>query len=92
MEDCTLKENSRLIDQMLITSLLFVFVNFFLKSLVYIIWQNEVNWLSKIRHQNVIKLLGHCIHGETRFLVYEMMQNGSLESQLHGTIFLSFVV
>ncbi|XP_031745272.1 probable receptor-like protein kinase At1g80640 isoform X2 [Cucumis sativus] len=47
-------------------------------------FENEVNWLSKIRHQNVIKLLGHCIHGETRFLVYEMMQNGSLESQLHG--------
>uniref|UniRef100_A0A9I9DTB5 Protein kinase domain-containing protein n=1 Tax=Cucumis melo TaxID=3656 RepID=A0A9I9DTB5_CUCME len=47
-------------------------------------FENEVNWLCKIRHQNVIKLLGHCIHGETRFLVYEMMQNGSLESQLHG--------
>lgn len=47
-------------------------------------FENEVNWLCKIRHQNIIKLLGHCIHGETRFLVYEMMQNGSLESQLHG--------
>ncbi|KAG6593371.1 putative receptor-like protein kinase, partial [Cucurbita argyrosperma subsp. sororia] len=47
-------------------------------------FENEVNWLCKIRHQNVIKLLGHCIRDETRFLVYEMMQNGSLESQLHG--------
>ncbi|OWM69588.1 hypothetical protein CDL15_Pgr014049 [Punica granatum] len=44
----------------------------------------EVNWLGKIHHQNVISLLGCCIHGETRFLVYETMQNGSLESQLHG--------
>lgn len=46
--------------------------------------QNEVNWLTKIRHQNIISLLGYCIHAETRFLVYEMMQNGSLEKQLHG--------
>ena len=48
--------------------------------------QNEVNWLSKIRHQNIIKLLGYCIHGESRFLVYEMMENGSLDSQLHGIV------
>jgi len=48
--------------------------------------QNELTWLTKIHHQNIISLLGYCIHGETRFLVYEMMQNGSLESQLHGKL------
>lgn len=47
-------------------------------------FENEVACLSKINHQNVISLLGYCIHGNTRFLVYEMMHNGSLESQLHG--------
>ncbi|XP_057457170.1 probable receptor-like protein kinase At1g80640 isoform X2 [Lotus japonicus] len=47
-------------------------------------FENEVSWLSKIRHQNIIKLLGYCIHGESRFLVYELMENGSLETQLHG--------
>ncbi|KAJ7004772.1 receptor-like protein kinase [Populus alba x Populus x berolinensis] len=47
-------------------------------------FENELNWLTKTHHQNIISLLGYCIHGETRFLVYEMMQNGSLESQLHG--------
>ncbi|KAJ4718577.1 Kinase family protein [Melia azedarach] len=47
-------------------------------------FDNEINWLSKIQHQNIISLLGYCIHDETRFLVYEMMQNGSLENQLHG--------
>ncbi|KAK9281840.1 hypothetical protein L1049_004746 [Liquidambar formosana] len=47
-------------------------------------FENEVDWLSKIRHQNIVSLLGYCIHGETRFLVYEMMHNGSLETQLHG--------
>ncbi|XWS19138.1 hypothetical protein CRYUN_Cryun32bG0106200 [Craigia yunnanensis] len=48
-------------------------------------FENEVNWLVKIQHQNIVSLLGCCIHGETRLLVYEMMQNGSLESQLHGS-------
>lgn len=47
-------------------------------------FENEVDWLSKIRHQNIVSLLGYCIHGEARFLVYEMMHNGSLETQLHG--------
>ncbi|CAL0324176.1 unnamed protein product [Lupinus luteus] len=47
-------------------------------------FENEVSWLSKIWHQNIIKLLGYCIHGESRFLVYELMENGSLETQLHG--------
>ena len=46
--------------------------------------QNEVDWLVKIQHQNIVSLLGYCIHGKTRLLVYEIMQNGSLESQLHG--------
>ncbi|KAI3455263.1 hypothetical protein Pfo_011926 [Paulownia fortunei] len=47
-------------------------------------FQNEVESLSKIQHQNVVSLLGYCIHGEARFLVYEMMENGSLEFHLHG--------
>ncbi|KAB1218773.1 hypothetical protein CJ030_MR3G026653 [Morella rubra] len=47
-------------------------------------FENEVYWLSKIRHQNIVKLLGYCIYGELRFLVYEMMEKESLEAQLHG--------
>lgn len=40
--------------------------------------------LSKIQHPNVISLLGYSSYGDTRFIVYELMQNGSLETQLHG--------
>ncbi|XP_010245528.1 PREDICTED: probable receptor-like protein kinase At1g80640 [Nelumbo nucifera] len=47
-------------------------------------FENEVDLLSCIRHPNIISLMGHCIHKQTRFLVYELMQNGSLETQLHG--------
>uniref|UniRef100_M8CUL4 Receptor-like protein kinase THESEUS 1 n=1 Tax=Aegilops tauschii TaxID=37682 RepID=M8CUL4_AEGTA len=34
--------------------------------------------LAKLRHANVIRLLGWCIHEKERILVYEYMQNGSL--------------
>ncbi|KAI4331183.1 hypothetical protein MLD38_029393 [Melastoma candidum] len=46
-------------------------------------FENEVNRLSRIRHPNIVALLGYCIHGESSCLVYEMMQNGSLNEQLH---------
>ncbi|GFQ02737.1 probable receptor-like protein kinase at1g80640 [Phtheirospermum japonicum] len=47
-------------------------------------FQTEVDLLSKIQHPNIISLLGYSVHDETRLLVYELMQNGSLETQLHG--------
>ncbi|KAL7596292.1 hypothetical protein Lser_V15G28135 [Lactuca serriola] len=47
-------------------------------------FQTEIDILSKIQHPNIITLLGYCVHDETKLLVYELMQNGSLESQLHG--------
>lgn len=47
-------------------------------------FETEVELLSQMQHPNIISLLGYCIHGETRLLVYEFMQSGSLESQLHG--------
>eukprot|EP01018_Ginkgo_biloba_P038352 Gb_00523 [translate_table: standard] len=47
-------------------------------------FHREVELMSKIRHPNLVSLLGFCIHGQTRLLVYELMQNGSLEDQLHG--------
>uniref|UniRef100_M1BHW7 Serine/threonine-protein kinase PBS1 n=1 Tax=Solanum tuberosum TaxID=4113 RepID=M1BHW7_SOLTU len=46
--------------------------------------QTEVELLSQMQHLNIISLLGYCIHSETRLLVYELMHNGSLETQLHG--------
>jgi len=46
--------------------------------------QNEVDLLSKIQHPNVISLLGCSSNEDSRFIVYELMQNGSLETQLHG--------
>ncbi|XP_061363900.1 probable receptor-like protein kinase At1g80640 [Gastrolobium bilobum] len=47
-------------------------------------FENEVDLLSKIQHPNVISLLGCSSNEDTRFIVYELMHNGSLETQLHG--------
>ncbi|GMG98961.1 hypothetical protein Nepgr_000801 [Nepenthes gracilis] len=47
-------------------------------------FENEVDLLSVIHHPNIIALLGYCIHEETRYLICELMENGSLETQLHG--------
>ncbi|KAL5559709.1 hypothetical protein UlMin_035920 [Ulmus minor] len=47
-------------------------------------FENEVDLLRKIQHPNVIILLGCSTHEDSRFIVYELMQNGSLETQIHG--------
>lgn len=44
----------------------------------------EVEMLSRLHHRNLVKLIGICIEGHTRCLVYELVPNGSVESHLHG--------
>ncbi|KAG6643054.1 MDIS1-interacting receptor like kinase 2-like [Carya illinoinensis] len=39
---------------------------------------NEVRVLTEIRHQNIVKLHGFCVHKRCRFLIYEYMERGSL--------------
>nr|GMD85297.1 MDIS1-interacting receptor like kinase 2-like [Ipomoea batatas] len=40
--------------------------------------RNEARVLSEIRHRNILKLLGFCLHDKCMFLVYEYMERGSL--------------
>ncbi|KAJ0626411.1 putative protein kinase RLK-Pelle-RLCK-VIIa-1 family [Helianthus annuus] len=44
----------------------------------------EVLTLSMADHPNLVKLIGYCVEGEHRLLVYEYMPLGSLEDHLHG--------
>ncbi|XP_021722148.1 receptor-like serine/threonine-protein kinase ALE2 [Chenopodium quinoa] len=44
----------------------------------------EVEMLSRLHHRNLVKLIGICIEGHRRCLVYEVVHNGSVESHLHG--------
>nr|CAD1833931.1 unnamed protein product [Ananas comosus var. bracteatus] len=43
----------------------------------------EMETIGKIKHRNLVPLLGYCKVGEERLLVYEYMKYGSLEDVLH---------
>lgn len=45
----------------------------------------EMETLGKIKHRNLVPLLGYCKVGEERLLVYEYMHGGSLDEVLHGS-------
>ncbi|KAG8642630.1 probable serine/threonine-protein kinase At1g01540 isoform X1 [Manihot esculenta] len=46
----------------------------------------EVEAIGRVRHKNLVRLLGFCVEGSHRMLVYEYVNNGNLEQWLHGDI------
>ncbi|CAL0307439.1 unnamed protein product [Lupinus luteus] len=46
----------------------------------------EVEAIGHVRHKNLVRLLGYCIEGVNRLLVYEYVSNGNLEQWLHGVM------
>lgn len=44
--------------------------------------QCEVNYLGQLDHPNLVKLIGFCLEGDNRMLVYEFMPRGCLEDYL----------
>ncbi|KAG8371897.1 hypothetical protein BUALT_Bualt12G0010600 [Buddleja alternifolia] len=49
--------------------------------------KNEVKTLAKIRHKNIVKILGFCHSDESIFLIYEYLPKGSLGDFLAKTGF-----
>ncbi|KAM7465250.1 hypothetical protein LguiB_012812 [Lonicera macranthoides] len=49
-------------------------------------FKNELQVLSNIRHKNIIKLYGFCLHNRCMFLVYEYMERGSLLCALRDDV------
>ncbi|KAE8010733.1 hypothetical protein FH972_007074 [Carpinus fangiana] len=45
-------------------------------------WQSEVNFLGRLSHPNLVRLLGYCWEDKELLLVYEYLQRGSLENHL----------
>ncbi|GAU22044.1 hypothetical protein TSUD_309480 [Trifolium subterraneum] len=46
----------------------------------------EVEAIGKVRHKNLVGLVGYCADGAQRMLVYEYVDNGNLEQWLHGDV------
>ncbi|XP_057950401.1 rust resistance kinase Lr10-like [Malania oleifera] len=54
---------------------------------------NEVATIGRIHHVNVVRLVGFCVEGSKRALVYDFMPNGSLEKHIFlqgGNISMSY--
>ncbi|KAF8709931.1 hypothetical protein HU200_029650 [Digitaria exilis] len=47
-------------------------------------FQAEVDIISRVHHRHLVSLVGYCIAGARRVLVYEFVPNKTLEFHLHG--------
>ncbi|EPS58870.1 hypothetical protein M569_15941, partial [Genlisea aurea] len=49
-------------------------------------FKDEVEAIGKVKHKNLVSLIGYCAEGPQRLLIYEYIDNGNLEQWLHGDV------
>jgi len=50
-------------------------------------FMTEINVISEIEHENLVKLYGCCVEGKNRILVYNFLENNSLAQTILGKCF-----
>lgn len=45
-------------------------------------FMNEAKLLARVQHRNIVNLLGYCVHGVEKLLVYEYVSHESLDKLL----------